>query len=123
MKKYKIDFLLIILLVAMAVISYVFIYVFNDDEASCVKVTVDGRDEVTLDIDEDTEYTVNTKQGTNIIRISDGNVSVIEADCPDELCRKQGTISKSGETIICLPHKVVVTICGKDNNPVDAIVR
>ncbi len=37
-----------------------------------------------------------------------------KADCPDKLCVKQGKISKSGESIICLPHKVVVKISAEE---------
>ena len=33
-----------------------------------------------------------------------------EADCPDQICRKHKAIDKSGETIVCLPHKVVIEV-------------
>ena len=35
-----------------------------------------------------------------------------DADCPDKLCEKTGKISKNGETIVRLPHRVVVEIQG-----------
>ena len=33
-----------------------------------------------------------------------------EADCPDRLCVRRGPVRYAGETIICLPHKLVVTV-------------
>ena len=50
-----------------------------------------------------------------------------EADCPDKLCKNMGTIDKKGESIICLPHQVVVEITddksgGKKEN-VDVIAK
>ena len=33
-----------------------------------------------------------------------------EADCPDGYCKEQGHISKNKQTIVCLPHKLVVEI-------------
>ena len=52
--------------------------------------------------------------GHNNIMIDDGMVWIEEADCPDKLCINQGRISKAGQTIICLPNRVMVTIKGKD---------
>lgn len=46
----------------------------------------------------------------NVIDIKDGKVSVTSATCPDRICVKQGTISKKGETIVCLPHRLVIEI-------------
>lgn len=50
--------------------------------------------------------------GHNKIVIANGEVWMEEADCPDKLCISQGKISRSGQTIICLPNKVMVTIKG-----------
>ncbi len=50
--------------------------------------------------------------GHNKVVIADGEVWMEEADCPDKLCISQGKISRSGQTIICLPNKVMVTIKG-----------
>jgi hypothetical protein len=36
-----------------------------------------------------------------------------QADCPDKLCVHQKAISATGETIVCLPNKVVVEIAGE----------
>lgn len=56
------------------------------------------------------EFTINTKYGTNTVRVIDQTIQVIDADCKDHICVQEGTISKSGETIVCLPHKLLIEV-------------
>ena len=46
----------------------------------------------------------------NILVIRDGSVYMELASCPDRLCVNQGTKRNIGETIVCLPHRLVVTV-------------
>ncbi|MBR5507372.1 MAG: NusG domain II-containing protein [Clostridia bacterium] len=46
----------------------------------------------------------------NIIFVENGQISVIEADCPDKLCIKQGAISNGARPIVCLPNNVVIKL-------------
>ena len=63
---------------------------------------------------------IKTKYGYNLIEIGDEKVRVIEADCPDKLDVKQGYISKPGETIVCLPNRLIVEIKGENGeNEID----
>ena len=67
---------------------------------------------------------MDIRGGVNKVVINDGKVSMTEADCPDELCVKTGKISRVGETIVCLPHRVVVEIKGsQDDDSIDSVVR
>lgn len=50
--------------------------------------------------------------GYNLVCIENGGVFVREADCENGDCIRQGTIHHTGESIICLPHKLTVTIVG-----------
>ena len=59
--------------------------------------------------------------GYNLVMIEDGTVRITDADCPDQLCMKQRSISKNGESIICLPHKLVLQICAKEEGALDAV--
>lgn len=52
----------------------------------------------------------------NTVEIKDGKVRMKWADCDNQLCVSQGEISSAGETIICLPHKVSVTITEEQQN-------
>lgn len=46
----------------------------------------------------------------NDIVIKNGKVWMRSATCPDQICVEQGEISEKGETIVCLPHKLVIEI-------------
>ena len=70
---------------------------------------------------------INGIGGQNRLIIENGRAYMQEADCPDKLCVKQGNISMKGQSIICLPHKVVAEIVADDsaneNDSVDIIVK
>lgn len=83
------------------------IQMFGQKTGVSVIVEVDGEVYGTYLLSEDAEISVN---GTNRIVIGDGGVRMEEADCPDHLCIKQGTISKDGQMIVCLPNRVTVRI-------------
>ena len=51
----------------------------------------------------------------------EGKAYMSGADCPDKLCVKQKAISKKGESIVCLPHKLVVQVTDGSAAEVDAI--
>ena len=59
----------------------------------------------------------------NQIRIEEGTVYMEEADCPGQDCVKQGKISGSGQSIVCLPNKVTVEIRAGGQQELDDIVR
>lgn len=59
---------------------------------------------------------IKNSVGNNIILIRDNTIKVISADCKDDLCVKQGEISKVGENIICLPHKLIIEIKGDEKD-------
>ena len=53
-----------------------------------------------------------------------GRICVSEADCPDQVCVRQGWISNSVAPIACLPHRLVIEISdsGEEDPGVDAAV-
>lgn len=67
------------------------------------------------------EYTINGYNGDIVLIKENKRIKVKEEISPLHLCSKQGFISKSYETIVCLPNKVVVKIV--DNEKIDTVVR
>ena len=70
----------------------------------------------------DTTITIDGyNNGQNVLQIKDGYASIIEADCPDKLCQKQKKIRYNGETLVCLPHKVIVSVISYEETEIDGI--
>ena len=55
----------------------------------------------------------------NTLKIENHKIRMISATCPDHLCIKQGTINKKGQSIICLPHKLIVEVVSGGENKQD----
>lgn len=78
-----------------------------------VTVQQNGQTVAVLPLATDTDYIVTGADGaTNTVRIRGGRVSVCAASCPDGLCVRHRAVSRAGESIICLPNRVVVTVDG-----------
>ena len=118
--------ILIAAFVIIAVIAFVVINHFVKKDGAFVQIKVDGQVVNTIPVNQNETLTIEGYQGgSNIVTIENGGVTMTDADCPDKLCVKTGRISKTGETIVCLPHRVVVEIIGAvaDDSGVDSIVR
>lgn len=123
--KLKRDIILILSCVIIAAAAFLVINFVVKKNGSYAVVKVDGKVVKTLQLDKDATYKAEGYQGGyNNIIIESGKVSMTDADCPDELCVKTGWISKTGQSIVCLPHRVVVEIKGDiDTDGIDSVVR
>lgn len=119
----KADFILIGAVAVVAAILVLCLYVFNSGSGDFVQIEVDGVVTDTLSLSEDTVREIKTDNGTNTLVISDGSAVMTQADCPDGICANHKPINKTGESIICLPHKVVVTVMNdkSNDNDIDAV--
>jgi hypothetical protein len=95
---------------------------FVRTDGARVDVLIDGEVAASYPLREDREIDLGYN-GHNLLRIEGGRASVADADCPDKLCVKQRAISKEGETIICLPHRLVVRISGGETSDIDGVVQ
>ncbi len=124
MKLKKQDVVLLAVMLAGALLLGVFLMLTRKSGAEVV-VKVAGKQVTAFSLNENTKYTIHgVNGGTNELIIEDGQVWLEEASCPDKLCVHQGKIKYSGESIICLPNKVSVTIQDEnDTNGVDAVAQ
>lgn len=60
----------------------------------------------------------------NLLSVSKSGVSMEAADCRDQICVRHIPITKGGESIICLPHRLAVEIAGgTDGETPDGMVK
>ena len=110
----------IILIIGLLVITMVIAMAvrFTQKTGKTVVVSVDGVVKYTFPLDEDIVLKIEGYEGgTNYLVIKDGEACLTEASCPDLLCVHMGKISSQGQSIICLPNRVVVEI--RDDNESD----
>ncbi len=68
-----------------------------------------------LDVSEPYEFEVVSEDGGhNTIRVENGRIGVVSADCPDKICVKQGFIDNGALPVVCLPHKLSIVITDRD---------
>lgn len=92
----------------------------NSTKEAVVVITVKEKVQGTYSLDKNqTIYIPDKQNATNIIRIQDGKVKMEEADCPDQICVSHRAIQFNNESIVCLPHQVVVEIQNKDDSSID----
>ena len=103
----------LLLVIILAVLGMLLFRSFGDT----VTVTVDGDVFGEYSLNENTTVEIRTNYGTNILVIQDGKAFVESASCPDGICSSHKPISYDGESIICLPNKVVITVSGGGNAP------
>lgn len=112
MKIKKADICLVVAILVVALLCFVFMKVFSSGTGDTVVITIDKEvyKEVSLDENQTIVIEVDGKDGSNTLEVKDGYAKMIDSNCPDHLCEEQHKISKEGETIVCLPNKVVVEV-------------
>ena len=121
LKSRKKEIIAVLILVLIAVVSFVCIRFFVEGKGKYVKVYVNNKLTKTFDLNKDREYFIETKFGYNLLIIKNNKVRILDADCPNKICVDKGYISKNDESIICLPHHVVVTVESNEEKAVDAV--
>ncbi len=119
MKIRKKDILLLLVLLGLAGIGMGLLQL--RPAADRVVVKQDGKVIGSYLLAQDREILLDNDWGRNKIRIKDGQVSVTAADCPDQICVRHRPVSRDQETIVCLPHRLVVEVIRAEGKGVDMI--
>lgn len=117
------DKILFLVLVTIGILGCV-ILAISSKNAGYVTVVVNQVTVGTYPLYTEREILIETEDGgENILQISEGHVKMISANCPNLDCVHHKEISLHHESIICLPHKVVVTIYAPaDKAAADAVL-
>lgn len=102
----------------------------NEDHEPQIVISVDGEEVHQMDFKDDhmrETYLYENDSGHENLIVRDGDkVYIKEATCPDELCVQEGSINQVGETIVCLPHHLLVEIVSgseemENSNDIDLV--
>lgn len=85
-----------------------------------VVISVNGEEYGRYPLNVEREISVDTVYGHNTVTISASTVYVSDSDCPNHDCERFGAISRPAQTIMCLPHRMLVRIVGETD--IDAVI-
>ncbi|MBQ7365535.1 MAG: NusG domain II-containing protein [Clostridia bacterium] len=114
---------MIFVLLFVAALGILLAFLFRQEGAYCT-LTQNGKEIGRYSLSVDREITVYAdaqKTAYNTVRIKDGGVSVLAASCPDKICQNSRAIRYHGETVVCLPHGLVITVYS-DEDGLDIVV-
>ena len=91
------------------------------DAGGLVVLTFGGEVIQEMPLNMDGSFLAGSKESDyNLIVVEDGKAYVAEANCANQICKNSKSISKSGEVITCIPHRLVVTVVSPEKE-VDAV--
>lgn len=64
---------------------------------------------------------VSGRLGPAAVEVAGGKIRMLAANCPEQICVKQGWIQNPGASIVCLPGEIIIHLDGPTT--VDAVTR
>ena len=119
-RKKKNDIVFVCILLTVGLLGALFLFL-SKTEGDTVRVVSDGSVVKEFSLSENVRTRIFFGDGYNELVIQDGKAFVEEASCPDGICVSHRPISNDGESIICLPNKLVVEVKTKKDNKTDIV--
>ena len=120
------DLIVAVVILGVCAVFFLALYVFNNNTGNYVEIEQNGAVIHIMPLDTDAVYNVESGgKVTNTVQVKNGSVSVTYADCPDQICVNHAAVNLSGESIICLPNEVVVSVVERDGreSEIDGVAR
>lgn len=120
MHKLRNDILLIIAIIGLSVIAILGFQLFSTKDNLKALVYVEDTVVLEIPLEEDKEYTVQGKISEIQIVVQANKIKITDSGCADKICMHLGEISRSNQTLTCLPNRVYIKIVGREG--VDSVV-
>lgn len=117
-KNYRLD-VIVIASIILAAIALVAISHFTAPNGAYVEVSVGGNTVGKYPLGTNGVYVIGG--GTNTLTVKNGEAYMSYSSCPDHVCEKTGRVSRVGQTIICLPNRISITVVGESDGYVDFV--
>lgn len=108
--------------IAAAVLGFLVWLFFPKTAGGTVEITAGGAPVAALSLKEPARLPVTGAHGVTLTVVVEGGAAHVEgATCPDLLCARHSPVSRAGESIVCLPGQIVVTVKGGSAHGPDAV--
>ncbi len=110
MKLKRSDIIIPAALLLLGAASAIVIALLPFEHGAYVTVSVNGDEYGSYSLFEDRTVEIKTPDGINVLVIEGGAARISEADCSNKICVAHAPISKTGETVVCLPHGMIAEV-------------
>ncbi len=111
------DLIIILILLVISIIPFYFLLSPMRESNNIIAVIkVDNKQVKKLSLNHDIVWKYQHGNKLNVVKVKNHKIRMIDANCKDQICVKDGWKSKIGDTIICLPHKFLVELKVENEN-------
>ena len=117
-KKYRLSDFVLIGATALCALALTILFFASNESHLCVSVYQSNKliyQKELSEVESPYEYTVHSDIDV-VLYIENDGVTVIKSDCPDKLCQKVGKLTRGGQSAVCLPAKLSITLSESANS-------
>ncbi len=107
-------------LILISILSFAILKAVNRPGQIAV-IKVENQQKFSKNLNRDEKFGAGGYIGETTIEIVNKAIRVVSSDCPQRLCVRQGSITRTGEIIVCVPNKLTISIEGRRKNKFDAV--
>ena len=101
--------------------AYIFLPFSAKYDTLYAEISINAKEKEIVLLDENKVFSVKSNPHVKF-EIKDNKIRFLESDCPDKICVNTGFIWIAGQTAVCLPNKMSLTIkSNKSDNDFDAV--
>lgn len=109
----KKDMIPLLILIVISIVLFLIFYI-NRGEGKKLRILYNSETLAVLPLDKDCTYTPKTDANI-IIEINNRRARFVTSDCPDKVCVNTGWLTSPGQSAVCLPNRLSITIEGESN--------
>ena len=92
----------------------------NEENPGQAAIYLNGKLVKTVELSENQTFSVSDRYH-NVIKVENGQIAIIESDCPGQDCVHSGSIGTSGRVLVCLPNALEIRVIHADSD-IDFVV-
>jgi len=120
-KTTRFDLVFIILILFFSIVSFWAIHKRSGPSSGMSRVYIYQENKLLEESGLDKDKIITILDGKMRLELKGGRVRVLDTDCPHHICKNMGWIKYNGETIVCVPNKVLIEIKSKGPAIIDAV--
>ena len=109
----KFDWILAVLILAASVGIFLSLSSKNSHAGTSAALYCNGSLVGSYDLSRDRIVTQPVAGHEIKLEISGGRIRILDTDCPRQICRHAGWISRANQTIVCVPNKILIEVKGE----------